>query len=127
VKLVDASFLIDYARGDEAAIAYLPAYDEEEIGASTIVLSDRVPREVATEELNECDVVATMGYSTLELDADVEVRDWTPRASVTTDHNFREPSSATRTAFALGVARYLRHFPSFRRVSNPASVSWERA
>lgn len=41
-----------------------------------IDLSDRVPREVSTEELDECDVVATMGCSTLELDADVEVRDW---------------------------------------------------
>jgi predicted nucleic acid-binding protein len=40
VKLVDASFLIDYARGDEAAIAYLAAHDEEQIGASTIVLSE---------------------------------------------------------------------------------------
>jgi tRNA(fMet)-specific endonuclease VapC len=40
VKLVDASFLIDYARGDDAAIAYLTAHDEEEIGASTIVLSE---------------------------------------------------------------------------------------
>lgn len=41
-----------------------------------IDLSDRVPREVSTEELNECDVVLTMGCSTLELDAAVEVRDW---------------------------------------------------
>jgi len=41
-----------------------------------IDLSDRVPQEVSTAELNECDVVATMGCSTLELDADVEVRDW---------------------------------------------------
>ncbi|WP_224270818.1 low molecular weight phosphatase family protein [Haloprofundus salinisoli] len=41
-----------------------------------IDLSSRVPQEVSDEELNECDVVATMGCSTLELDADVEVRDW---------------------------------------------------
>ena len=42
-----------------------------------IDLSDRTPREVSTETLNDCDVVATMGCSTLELDADsVEVRDW---------------------------------------------------
>jgi predicted nucleic acid-binding protein len=39
VKLVDASFLVDYARGDDAAIAYLAAHDEEVIGASTVVLS----------------------------------------------------------------------------------------
>ena len=42
-----------------------------------IDLSDRVPREVSTAELDACDVVATMGCSTLELDADsVDVRDW---------------------------------------------------
>ncbi|TQQ82002.1 low molecular weight phosphatase family protein [Halonotius roseus] len=42
-----------------------------------IDLSDRTPREVSTATLNACDVVATMGCSTLELDADsVEVRDW---------------------------------------------------
>ena len=41
-----------------------------------IDLADRTPREVSTAELNECAVVATMGCSTLELDADVEVRDW---------------------------------------------------
>lgn len=39
-------------------------------------LSDREPREVSTEELESCDVVVTMGCSTLELDADVDVRDW---------------------------------------------------
>jgi protein-tyrosine-phosphatase len=41
-----------------------------------IDLSDRTPQEVSTEELNQCDVVVTMGCSTLELNADVEVRDW---------------------------------------------------
>ena len=42
-----------------------------------IDLSDRVPREVSTDELESCDVVATMGCSTLELAAeDVDVRDW---------------------------------------------------
>ncbi|WP_142860395.1 low molecular weight phosphatase family protein [Salinigranum halophilum] len=41
-----------------------------------IDLSDRTPREVSTAELETCDVVATMGCSTLELDADVDVRDW---------------------------------------------------
>ena len=40
MKLVDFSFLIDYARGDDAAVAYLAAHDEEVIGASTIVLSE---------------------------------------------------------------------------------------
>jgi protein-tyrosine-phosphatase len=42
-----------------------------------IDLSDRTPREVSTEELEACDVVATMGCSTLELGATgVDVRDW---------------------------------------------------
>ncbi|WP_336135530.1 low molecular weight phosphatase family protein [Natronomonas amylolytica] len=42
-------------------------------------LSERRPREVSTEELNACDIVATMGCSTLELDADTDVRDWALR------------------------------------------------
>ncbi len=55
MKLVDASFLIDYARGDDAAIAYLAAHDEEVIGASTIVLSElyrglMITREMTQEE-----------------------------------------------------------------------------
>lgn len=41
-----------------------------------IDISGRTPREVSTAELNSCDVVATMGCSTLELDADTDVRDW---------------------------------------------------
>ena len=48
----------------------------ESMAEIDIDLSDRVPREVSTEELDSCDVVATMGCSTLELDADVDVRDW---------------------------------------------------
>jgi len=42
-------------------------------------LSDRTPREISTAELESCDYVATMGCSTLDLDADgstVDVRDW---------------------------------------------------
>ena len=42
-------------------------------------LSNRTPREISTDELESCDYVATMGCSTLELDADssdVDVRDW---------------------------------------------------
>ncbi|WP_299269055.1 low molecular weight phosphatase family protein [Halorientalis sp.] len=40
-------------------------------------LSGREPREIDTEELNACDYVATMGCSTLELDAaGPDVRDW---------------------------------------------------
>jgi arsenate reductase len=45
----------------------------QEVGVD---LSDQEPQEVSTAELNECDVVVTMGCSTLELEADVEVRDW---------------------------------------------------
>lgn len=41
-----------------------------------IDLSDRQPSEVSTPELETCDVVATMGCSTLDLDADTDVRDW---------------------------------------------------
>jgi len=41
-----------------------------------IDLSERTPRAVSTAELEECDLVVTMGCSTLALDADVEVRDW---------------------------------------------------
>ena len=42
-------------------------------------LSTRTPRKISTAELESCDYVATMGCSTLELDADasgVDVRDW---------------------------------------------------
>lgn len=39
-------------------------------------LSDRTPRAVSTAELEACDLVATMGCSTLDLDASVAVRDW---------------------------------------------------
>ncbi|WP_411715977.1 low molecular weight phosphatase family protein [Natronomonas sp.] len=42
-------------------------------------LSNRTPREITTEELEACAYVATMGCSTLELDAtatDIDVRDW---------------------------------------------------
>jgi protein-tyrosine-phosphatase len=41
-----------------------------------IDLSNREPQEISTTELNECAVVATMGCSTLDLDADTDVRDW---------------------------------------------------
>jgi protein-tyrosine-phosphatase len=44
-----------------------------------IDLSERTPRDVSTEELNACDIVATMGCSTLELAADTDVRDWALR------------------------------------------------
>lgn len=40
MKLVDSSFLVDYARGDDDAVEYLEAHDEAVIGASTIVLSE---------------------------------------------------------------------------------------
>jgi protein-tyrosine-phosphatase len=42
-------------------------------------LSERTPRTISTDELRSCDYVATMGCSTLELDADdsdVDIRDW---------------------------------------------------
>lgn len=40
MKLVDASFLVDYARGDGDTVSYLETHDEEVIGASTVVLSE---------------------------------------------------------------------------------------
>jgi protein-tyrosine-phosphatase len=46
------------------------------MGELDIDLSDRVPREVSTAELNACDVVATMGCSTLTLADGVDARDW---------------------------------------------------
>ncbi|PSQ05739.1 low molecular weight phosphatase family protein [Halobacteriales archaeon QS_4_69_31] len=48
----------------------------EAMAEDGIDLSDRTPRAVDTETLDGCDYVATMGCSTLELDADVDVRDW---------------------------------------------------
>ncbi|WP_424017234.1 low molecular weight phosphatase family protein [Halorientalis pallida] len=49
----------------------------EVMGEVGFDLSDREPREIDTAELNACDYVATMGCSTLELDADgPDVRDW---------------------------------------------------
>jgi protein-tyrosine-phosphatase len=42
-------------------------------------ISDRTPRAITTAELESCDYVATMGCSTLDLDADgasVDIRDW---------------------------------------------------
>ena len=43
-----------------------------------IDLSGRTPREVSTADLEACDLVVTMGCSTLDLDAagGVDVRDW---------------------------------------------------
>jgi protein-tyrosine-phosphatase len=41
--------------------------------------SERTPREISTEELQSCDYVATMGCSTLDLEAvgaSADVRDW---------------------------------------------------
>ena len=50
------------------------AMDEMEID-----LAGRTPREITTEELRSCDVVATMGCSTLDIEgaeSTVDVRDW---------------------------------------------------
>jgi len=47
------------------------------MGEEGFDLSDRTPEEVSTAELESCDIVATMGCSTLELDAEsVDIRDW---------------------------------------------------
>jgi arsenate reductase len=42
-------------------------------------IADRTPREITTDELRDCDYAATMGCSTLDVDAirdAVDVRDW---------------------------------------------------
>jgi arsenate reductase len=42
-------------------------------------LSDRIPREITSEELRSCTYVATMGCSTLDVDEEdstVDIRDW---------------------------------------------------
>jgi len=51
----------------------------EVMGEKDVDLSDRTPRKISTAELESCDYVATMGCSTLELDAgdaSLDVRDW---------------------------------------------------
>lgn len=53
MKLVDASFLIDYARGGDAAIAYLAAHDKKVIGASTIVLSELYRGLMITQDMTQ--------------------------------------------------------------------------
>lgn len=53
MKLVDASFLVDYARGDRTANAYLAAHDEEVIGASTIVLSELYRGLMITQDMTQ--------------------------------------------------------------------------
>ena len=47
----------------------------DEVG---LALEDRTPRAITAEELATCDIVVTMGCSTLELDAGpgVDVREW---------------------------------------------------
>jgi predicted nucleic acid-binding protein len=62
VKLVDASFLIDYARGDDAAIAYLAAHDEEEIGASTVVLSELYRGLMITQDMTQEEAMSKYGW-----------------------------------------------------------------
>ena len=49
------------------------------MGEEGFDLSERRPRKITTSQLRSCDYVATMGCSTLDLDADasaVDVRDW---------------------------------------------------
>jgi len=51
----------------------------EVMGEEDVDLSARTPRKISTAELESCDYVATMGCSTLELDAEddsLDVRDW---------------------------------------------------
>lgn len=52
MKLVDAAFLVDYARGDGDAVSYLGTHDDEVIGASTVVLSELYRGLMVTREMN---------------------------------------------------------------------------
>ncbi|WP_247010533.1 arsenate-mycothiol transferase ArsC [Halorientalis litorea] len=51
----------------------------EAMAEAGVDITDRVPRSISTTDLEACDIVATMGCSTLELGVDgttVDVRDW---------------------------------------------------
>ena len=63
MKLVDGSFLIDYARGDDAALGYLAAHDEEAIGASTIVLSELYRGLMITQEMSQEEAMSNLSVS----------------------------------------------------------------
>lgn len=52
MKLVDSSLLVDYARGEDSALAYLSAHDEAVIGASTIVLSELYRGLLTTQDMS---------------------------------------------------------------------------
>lgn len=64
MKLVDSSFLVDYARGDDNAITYLAAHDDDVIGASTIVLSELYRGLMLTQEMTRAE--ATSKYEWVE-------------------------------------------------------------
>ncbi|PSP49066.1 low molecular weight phosphatase family protein [Halobacteriales archaeon QH_7_69_31] len=61
--------------GTDPADAVHPEVVEAMAGVG-IDLLDSQPHGIDTAELETCRLVATMGCSTLELDADVDVRDW---------------------------------------------------
>ena len=48
----------------------------EAMGEEGIDLADREPQRIADETLESCEYVATMGCSTLKLEAETDVRDW---------------------------------------------------
>jgi arsenate reductase (thioredoxin) len=48
----------------------------EAMNEDGIDLSTRTPQKLSDAELEDCEYVATMGCSTLDLDADTDVRDW---------------------------------------------------
>ncbi|MFC7215760.1 low molecular weight phosphatase family protein [Saliphagus sp. GCM10025334] len=49
---------------------------QEAMAEEDFDLGGRMPTSITTDELEACDVVATMGCSTLDLDTEVDVRDW---------------------------------------------------
>ncbi|MFT4922625.1 MAG: arsenate reductase [Haloarculaceae archaeon] len=70
---------VEVVTGGTNPASEVHAVVREVMAEEGVDISDRQPRKVSTAELESCDYVATMGCSTLELDADeaaVDVRDW---------------------------------------------------
>ena len=62
MKLLDASILIGYARGEQAAADYLEANEETAFGAPTVVLSEVYTGLFRTTDLGREDVKAKYGW-----------------------------------------------------------------
>lgn len=58
MKLVDTSFLIDFAKGDEDATDYLEEHDREEFGASAIALSEIYRGLFITQDMSQQEAIS---------------------------------------------------------------------